>query len=241
MKGISNKKASPLKLMLMGLGLMVVLGLLVGLFIDKANAAEDERRLKLIMRVNEVKVNILPLQKQSPHLYISAQGVVSSTGWQAPQLVPVETDCPKSFKCFEFLAKPPTGITNPVITPVSADYTLENWQHVKKIKVIAKKNSITVPVEKPEKLKTTQRQDYFGPVLLTKYSVDNQGSYFWVDDPNKLPEKAVAVRVPPHKPTLASLMVSAYNGGKKVMVAPGHRWWLPGPELAWTIWAAKIE
>jgi hypothetical protein len=210
MKGISNKKASPLKLMFMGLGLMVVLGLLVGLFIDEANAAEDERRLKLIMRVDEVKLNILPSQKQSPHLYISAQGVVNSTGWQAPQLVPVDTDCPKSFKCFEFRAKPPTGITNPVITPVSADYKLENWQHVKKIKVIAKKNSITEPVEKPEKLETSQRQDYFGPVLLTKYAVDNQGSYFWVDDPNKLPEKAVAVRVPPHKPTLASFMVSAY-------------------------------
>jgi hypothetical protein len=240
MKGISNKKASLLKLMLMGLGLMVVLGLLTGFFSDEANAAKDERRLKLIMKVNEVKVHILPLQKQSPYLYISAQGEVNSSGWQVPQLAPVDTDCPKSFKCFEFVAKPPIGVTNPVITPVSADYKLENWQHVKKIKVIAKNNSITVPVKKPEKLKTLQQQDYFGPVLLTKYAVDNQGSYFWVDDPNKLPEKAVAVRVPPHKPTLASFMVSAYNGGKKVMVAPGHRWWLPGPELAWTIWAAKM-
>ena len=240
MKGIENKKASPMKLMLMGLGLIMVLGMLVGLFSDEANAAEDERRLKLIMKVNEVKVNILPLQKQSPFLYISAQGEVSSTGWQVPQLVPVDTDCPKSFKCFEFVAKPPTGVTNPVITPVSADYKLENWEHVKKIKVIAKTNSITVPVEKPGKLETS-RQQYFGPVLLTKYAVDNGAHYFWVDDPNKLPEKAVAVRVPLFKPDLANLMQSAYNGGKKVKVAPGHRWWLEGGKLAWTIWSAMIE
>lgn len=241
MKGISNKKASLLKLMFMGLGLMVVLGLLTGFFSDQANAAKDERRLKLIMRVDEVKVNILPLQKQSPCLYISAQGVVSSTGWEAPQLAPVETDCPKSFRCFEFVAKPPTGITNPVITPVSADYKLENWQHVKKIKVIAKENSIIVPVKKPGQLKTSQRQDYFGPVLLTKYAVDKAAHFFWVDDPNKLPEKAVAVRVIIEKTALANLMLSAYNGRKKVKVAPGHRYWLEGGKLAWTIWAAMIE
>jgi hypothetical protein len=70
--------------------------------------------------------------------------------------------------------------------------------------------------------------------------VDKKGHYFWVDDPKKLPENAVAVRVPLFKTDLANLMLLAYNGRKKVEVAPGHRWWLPGPELAWTIWAAKI-
>jgi hypothetical protein len=239
MKGISNKKASLVRLMFMGLGLMVVLGLLVGLFIDEANAAEDERRLKLIMRVDEVNLKILP--SKVPQLYISAGGVVNSTGWQDPKLVPVDTGCPKSFKCFEFRAKPPTGITNPVITPVSADYKLENWQHVKKIKVIAKTNSITEPVENPEKLKTSQRQDYFGPVLLTKYSVDKAAHFFWVNDPKKLPENAVAVRVIIEKTSLANLMRSAYQGGKQVKVAPGHRYWLEGGKLAWTIWAAMIE
>ncbi|UCH97801.1 MAG: hypothetical protein JSV88_13370 [Candidatus Aminicenantes bacterium] len=239
MKGISNKKASLVRFMFMGLGLVVVLGLLVGLFIHEANAAEDERRLKLIMRVDEVNLEILP--SKVPQLYISAEGVVSSTGWQDPQLVPVDTNCPKSFKCFEFVAKPPTGITNPVITHVSADYKLEDWQHVKKIKVIAKTNSIIKAVEKPEKLKTSQRQDYFGPVLLTKYAVDKAAHFFWVDDPDKLPEKAVAARVILEKTALANLMLSAYQGGKKVSVAPGHRYWLEGGKLAWTIWAARIE
>lgn len=241
MKGSDNKKASLVKLMLMGLGLMAVLGMLVGLFSDETNAAEDERRLKLIMRVDEVKLNILPSQSQSPHLYISAQGVVNSTGWQDPQLVLVDTGCPKSFKCFEFRANPPTGISNPVITKISADYQLENWEHIRDIKVIAETNSITESVENPEKLKNAQRQDYFGPVLLTKYAVDKGAHYFWVDDPKKLPEGAVAARVPLFETDLANLMLSAYNGGKKVKVAPGHRWWLEGGKLAWTIWAAMIE
>jgi len=84
-------------------------------------------------------------------------------------------------------------------------------------------------------------QEYYGPVFLDSYTADNQGSYFYVDDPGKLPERAVAVRVPPHLPAIASLLATAFNGGQKVLVAPGHRWWLGQNKLAWTIWAAKIS
>lgn len=86
-----------------------------------------------------------------------------------------------------------------------------------------------------------ERADFYGPVFLTSYEADGQGSYFWVDKPEKLPENAVAVRVPTDKPSLLSILSTAFNGGKPVMVAPGHRWWLSGGKLAWTIWAAKIQ
>ena len=72
----------------------------------------------------------------------------SSTGWTKPELVLVQSQCPKSFKCFEFRAKAPGGITNQVITPIRTKYKLHEWQHIRKIKVIAKTNSITVPIER---------------------------------------------------------------------------------------------
>ena len=86
-----------------------------------------------------------------------------------------------------------------------------------------------------------ERTQYYGPVLITNYSADNKGSYYYVDDPTKLPENAIAVRVPPSQAALASLMTSAFMNGKGVHVAPSHRWWLGNNKLAWTIYAAKFD
>ena len=84
------------------------------------------------------------------------------------------------------------------------------------------------------------RGEYYGPVFIDTYSADNQGNYYYVDDPSKLPENAIAVRVPPHQAALTSLMTSAFTNGKGVYVAPSHRWWLGNNKLAWTIYAAKM-
>ncbi len=86
-----------------------------------------------------------------------------------------------------------------------------------------------------------ERTTYHGPLTLKSYAVDNNGSYYYVEDPSNLPENAVAVRVPTHKPTLASFMTNAYMNGKKVLVVISHRWWLGPNELAWTIYAAKLQ
>lgn len=83
--------------------------------------------------------------------------------------------------------------------------------------------------------------DYHGPVSLTSYTADNNGSYYFVSDPSQLPENAVAVRVPTHEATLAALMTTAYMNGKSVLVAVSNRWWLGQDQLAWTIYSAKIE
>jgi hypothetical protein len=85
------------------------------------------------------------------------------------------------------------------------------------------------------------KQEYFGPVFLINYIVSGGASYFYVDDPTKLPENAIAVRVPPHEPTLASMISSAMLAGKAVSVSPGHRWHMGAGKIAWTIWRAKIE
>ncbi|MDZ7696437.1 MAG: hypothetical protein U5R49_05740 [Deltaproteobacteria bacterium] len=82
---------------------------------------------------------------------------------------------------------------------------------------------------------------YHGPLVLTSYAVDNNGSYYYVKDPSNLPENAIAVRVPPHKPTLAAFMTNAYMNKTSVSVAISHRWWLGPDKLAWTIYAAKLE
>lgn len=94
--------------------------------------------------------------------------------------------------------------------------------------------------EQAPKLRS-QRKEFYGPVFIDSYTADSQGSYFYVDDPAKLPERAIAVRVPPHLPAVASLLATAFNGGQKVLVAPGHRWWLGQNKLAWTIYKAKIS
>jgi len=86
-----------------------------------------------------------------------------------------------------------------------------------------------------------ERSQYYGPVFIETYSADNQGNYYYVNDPTKLPENAIAVRVPPHQAALTSLMTSAFMNGKGVYVAPSHRWWLGNNKLAWTIYAAKFD
>ena len=82
-------------------------------------------------------------------------------------------------------------------------------------------------VDSPE-----QRAPWYGPVFLESYAVDHTGSYYFVSDPKKLPENAIAVRVPPHQPAIASLMTSAFMNGKSVSVIVSHRWWLGSGKLA---------
>jgi len=98
-------------------------------------------------------------------------------------------------------------------------------------------NALTIVVSDVD---SVNRTTYHGPVFLERYSADHNGSYFFVSDPKKLPENAVALRVPSHEPALASLMISAFNSGKQVLVAVSNRWTLASGDLAWTIYAAKF-
>lgn len=80
---------------------------------------------------------------------------------------------------------------------------------------------------------------YKGPVKLVSYEYrECHGHVYMVDDPGKLPENAVGVRVP-NEHQLQQFLFYAYTKGIKIYVAPGHRYWWEGGKLLWTIHAAK--
>jgi phenylpyruvate tautomerase PptA (4-oxalocrotonate tautomerase family) len=164
------------KLSLLGPVIIVTLGLVFGLFTlagcenGKENEKEKEEKKELILRVTDVKLRILPSKTEKPVLHITAFGEVSSTGWTEPELILVENQCPKSFKCFEFRAQPPGGISSPVITPITVDYSLYEWEHIKMIKVIAKSNSITEPL--PTENEAVETDDAESRTILTQYYQD---------------------------------------------------------------------
>jgi hypothetical protein len=159
---------------LFGLVIIAVMGLVFGLFTftgcENGKKNEKEKKKELILRITDVKLRILSSKSEKPVLHITAFGEVSSTGWTEPELILVEGQCPKSFKCFEFQAQPPGGISSPVITPITVDYSLYQWEHIKKIKIIAKSNSITehVPTEK----EAVETDDAESRTILTQYYQD---------------------------------------------------------------------
>jgi hypothetical protein len=165
MKNVRMKQSK--KLSLLGLVIIVTLGLVFGAC-AKEKPKEKEKEKELILRITDVKLKILPSERLI--LHITAFGEVSSTGWTEPELILVHEDCPKSFKCFEFRAKPPSGISIPVITPITVDYSLHEWEYIKKIQIIAKSNSVTEPV--PTENEAVDTDDAEPRAILTQYSQD---------------------------------------------------------------------
>jgi hypothetical protein len=155
------------KLSLFGLVIILAVGLVFGAC-AKEKPKEKEKEKELILRITDVKLKILPSEK--PILHITAFGEVNSTGWTEPELILVHENCPKSFKCFEFRAKPPEGISIPVITPITVGYSLYEWEHIKKIQIIARSNSVTEPV--PSESEAVETDDAEPRAILTQYSQD---------------------------------------------------------------------
>ena len=80
---------------------------------------------------------------------------------------------------------------------------------------------------------------YHGPVKLISYEFrECHGHIYMVDDPSKLPENAVGVRVRADS-QLQPFLFHAYTTRTPIHVAPGHRYWWEGGKLLWTIHAAK--
>jgi len=85
----------------------------------------------------------------------------------------------------------------------------------------------------------SERATYFGPVKLEGYEFrEGHGHIYTVDDPKKLPENAIGVRVPAGS-DLQSFLFHAYTAKLPIHVAPAHRYWWEGGALLWTIHAAK--
>jgi hypothetical protein len=80
---------------------------------------------------------------------------------------------------------------------------------------------------------------YYGPVKLVSYEFrECHGHIYTVDEPKKLPEDAVGVRVPGGS-ELQAFLFHAFKAGMPIQVAPAHRYWWEGGTLLWTIHAAK--
>jgi len=84
-----------------------------------------------------------------------------------------------------------------------------------------------------------ERAVYYGPVTLVSYEFrECHGHIYKVDDPKKLPEEAVGVRVPGGS-ELQGFAFLAFTSKMPIQVAPSQRYWWEGGELLWTIHAAK--
>ena len=80
---------------------------------------------------------------------------------------------------------------------------------------------------------------YHGPVKLISYEFrECHGHIYMVDDPKKLPEEAIGVRVPGGS-ELQAFLFHALTTGMPIQVAPSRRYWWEGGTLLWTIHAAK--
>ena len=84
-----------------------------------------------------------------------------------------------------------------------------------------------------------ERSQYYGPVTLVSYEYrEPHGHIYMVNDPNKLPERAVGVRIPSNSP-LQQFLFDSYKSKRPIYVAPAHRYWWEGGKLLWTIFGAK--
>jgi hypothetical protein len=88
---------------------------------------------------------------------------------------------------------------------------------------------------------TENRSDFYGPFFLSSYENCNDGTIYYVDKPEKLPQGAIAVMVRSTKPELTAMMNRAMNGGQAVSVAPGQKYWVGQGKLGWEIYKARVE
>ncbi len=84
-----------------------------------------------------------------------------------------------------------------------------------------------------------ERAVFYGPVKLVSYEFrECHGHIYMIDDPKKLPEEAVGVRVPGGS-ELQGFLFLTFTSKMLIYVAPAHRYWWEGGTLLWTIHAAK--
>lgn len=96
-----------------------------------------------VLEVQNVELSIL--ESNPPQLRIVASGTVSTSGWKDAELIPyvyVQAP-PDGIYDYDFVAVPPDGIVPQVITPIEANYTLENIpDNLKGVRIHASTNSL---------------------------------------------------------------------------------------------------
>lgn len=92
-----------------------------------------------------IAVDLALLKSMPPHLAITVYGQVSSGGWTAGTLSPVEYVMPPAdgIQDFDFIATPPTGVVIQVVLPITAHYVMQNipsW--LKGVRVHSQTNTV---------------------------------------------------------------------------------------------------
>jgi hypothetical protein len=100
---------------------------------------------ELIYSVTSVRLSLN--KKLPPDLIIEADGETRSNGWTNAELQPwiYLQPPPDGIWAFDFVAEPPSGPSNPVITPIQASpYVWEDLpSEVRGIRVHSETNSVT--------------------------------------------------------------------------------------------------
>ena len=120
-------------------------------------SVEEFREYHLYAKSSKVysidQVIITKIETNLPILCINALGSVISTGWNNARLSQDNNIITSKDEIleFSFVADEPTGIVNPIISPVSATMFMpfHNW---KSVKIIAATNSKTIELGKPLEL-----------------------------------------------------------------------------------------
>jgi hypothetical protein len=98
-----------------------------------------------ILKVYEARIAVL--KSFPPQWSVKAEGVVATTGWRNPRLEPrFYIDFPKDgIQDFDFVADPPPGIANQVLSPVTAYVDWENpSKEIRGIRVHSANNAVEV-------------------------------------------------------------------------------------------------
>ncbi|MGH1542858.1 MAG: hypothetical protein ACRBHB_20735 [Arenicella sp.] len=71
-------------------------------------------------------INLHILESEPPKLSVSVSGFATTTGWTQPELLPLEKKLSADgILDLDFVATPPSGISAPVMTPISAELIWE--------------------------------------------------------------------------------------------------------------------
>ena len=94
-----------------------------------------------IFSVTSVQLTIL---KSNPiQILVVAQGMAATSGWKNIDLVPVDGSEGDGILDLEFVGTPPTGISLPVLTPVTGDFVIgENADKLSGVLVHARSNQM---------------------------------------------------------------------------------------------------
>lgn len=92
-------------------------------------------------------MSLVLLRTDPPQLHITAHGYASSTGWTNPtlELIDEKTELsPDGVLDFNFKAEPPSSVSLPVITPITASFTwTKDATKVIAVRIVARTNEKT--------------------------------------------------------------------------------------------------